>query len=343
MPQFAGQEACVPSRPRRAGRLVLGRAVQVLLALALSSGAAYAQRQCSDADIAAKVCVLSRYSPDPSGADVGPLRCSSGAGFTPQVVAAFQIAPDDVANDVCSLHNIVVLPGKNTVQSWGKWEDPTYYQPPRCRDSLGNPLPCSFVGIGEGVFARGLALVHDDRLPGPGKSFIKHGHSPANIPSRTLGVLATLAHEVGHIKFRRNGVRRYVCFQSDIVGPSWSDDGGRLPPETNTYSRRWLPFGTEIGAHGSGPGRIVPMPGQVSRPADVEAIYTSGFATLLASSSPEEDFVESYALYAVLNAKGGPGALRAQIGGTTGRQITLDLGRGDSTGDAILARKLACH
>jgi hypothetical protein len=153
---------------------------------------------------------------------------------------------------------------------------------------------------------RGVARVEDDNLRGLSISAGNHQHATGGARGQALGVLATLAHELGHIKFRRDNVRNTSCFQSRFVATSWPDDGRNNPPATNTYQSRWVNFGQAIGR----PNVRSPFGASA---AAVREIYSNGFASALAAASPEEDYVETYKTAALIGARS-PGILQINIG-----------------------------
>jgi len=111
-----------------------------------------------------------------------------------------------------------------------------------------------------------------------------------------MAFLTVLAHEIGHIKFHRPAdlVQVSPCFLNSIRDPYWSDTD-------STPLDRWRDFGDDIGKHKVRDSITVPKPREVGTKEHLKAIYKGGFATALASASPEEDYVETYAL-AVLRA-----------------------------------------
>jgi hypothetical protein len=149
--------------------------------------------------------------------------------------------------------------------------------------------------------------------------------------SEIMGLISVLAHEMGHIKFRRDGGRYSTCFGQKFLNASW--DTSNLG---NTLTRRFRAF-----------GEVVSAPVNVSRPTsatDYDGVYdtyNNGFATLLASSSPEEDCVEGYKVNALTYARG-PGKLNIRIPSTTGggvRVVQVNQARGPNN---VLADKMAC-
>ena len=282
----------------------------VLTSGVLLTGAAYAQVPCKSSDIKGRVCSLATgYLSDPSQNVPSHYQVAACDPDTPvgnadtEVQKAFELAPERIQSDICSLHQIFVFDDAKTPgSSWGKWEEPTRYGTQSYADC--GPSGCSFVGIASSVFNSSLGSLEDKTLSrfNIDTKTVTHKHTvPApggrpSFPSTRIAVLATLAHEVAHIKFRRDGVRYAPCFYYHFVNLSWD-----TPPDTveDARQRNWLAFATPYGSN-----MAVPKPSNATA-ADVEKIYTSGFATAFASNSPEEDYVETYKLRAILADKAG--------------------------------------
>jgi hypothetical protein len=240
-------------------------------------------------------------------------------------------SPSGVQADLCALDAILIL--TDGTHSWGKW------------DSVGSGG--SFIGINVADFDDGISGRGNAHLAGLGISGANNWHRETNCcddHTYALGILATLAHELAHMKFRRDPtpaspIRKSACFKDYFIGSSWGAYEDTLSP---TY-RRFLSFGLEVGAHKAA-GNPVPKArhnGVPATPDEVRRIYTEGFATALGSQSPEEDFVETYTALAVMRWRGSKKSLHLFIpDGLPALEVTVS--RRGGTGDPILQGKLDC-
>ncbi|MBV9018143.1 MAG: hypothetical protein JO058_21040 [Alphaproteobacteria bacterium] len=133
----------------------------------------------------------------------------------------------------------------------------------------------------------------------------------ANPDTPALTVLAALAHELGHIYWWKLDAENFDCphnlgFFSDI---SW-----KSPPDPTL---RFHKFGVEQSPNSAGKGGSVPKSGhnhkdQVKKDIptnsshanqDLDNIYDNGYwASMFATVTPDEDFVETYKLWALTAA-----------------------------------------
>jgi hypothetical protein len=82
-----------------------------------------------------------------------------------------------------------------------------------------------------------------------------------------------------------------------VSGNYWDEPAATLPM---AQQLNFLPFMALYGAHENVPRATK------ATPAQARQIYTNGFATALASHSPEEDYVETYKLSAIPSNQIGP-------------------------------------
>jgi len=280
----------------------------------------FAYGQC---DISRKVCTLSAdFNPVPDGT-YNPPQCTMGSTHIARIQTAFGASSAAFKTDLCSLTQIIIIPrDRGGDHSWGHWENPQFYPPRSDCPSNG----CSYIGIVEDELSKDVGRVEQDHLdralPGSGAT---HRHAPASsnpTPAATLGLISILAHEMAHIKFRRDGGRTRPCFDQDFVQRSWERDIG------DTVTRRWLAFNDVIGTP------KVPRPDANDR-VGLENVYKGGHATLLANRSPEEDYVETYKIKQLMTARR-PGQVIIVIPGRGSVQVNSD------RGSQVLTNKMNC-
>jgi hypothetical protein len=223
---------------------------------------------------------------------------------------AFDLSTVKVQRDLCELQNIFV--SNFTSYSWGFWENDD--QDPRNRSYIG----ISYAALQatetfddrENFFL--MALINNanhwehDR-PAHRSTF---NGSPNSQDVRGLALISLIAHELAHIHWykhnRKRGFASTQCYRDKFLHVSWK-------PGTEGMLRRFVRFGDE-GAFEHKPGApTVPHLRDVNSSVDAgnydtasRQIYetvTQGFATLFGGVSPEEDFVETYRLLAIKNAK----------------------------------------
>src|SRR5262249_26738525 len=110
--------------------------------------------------------------------------------------------------------------------------------------------------------------------------------------SKSLTLLYVLAHEMGHIKWRKDVPADGSCGLSDFASESWLD-----PANAPTYAKdhRWTDFGDDFGDRNA---IINPKPKKAGA-TELFTIYQNSVTTALAAANPEEDFVEAYAMQAI--------------------------------------------
>jgi hypothetical protein len=292
----------------------------VLIAVALAAGSADAAPQRYSAKkgpraiapactLTTPICGLQGYDPRPpasGGTYNAPAICTTNDSRADVVKRAFATAPANLQKEICNLDAIFIVDGDF---SWGFWENPT------TRPSPNGGAPRLFVGIQRDVLTQDLATYKQKVL-----DKVLQGHVPSgvkyNVPNSTADqtIVAVLAHEVGHIKWHRENIYSTLrCYYPTFVdgspgpggppGPAWQKN--TLPA---SVSRLFHPEpGSNDAPGGAAPGRGIKPPhaGNLN-PADVRAYFAGGFASAFAAISPEEDFVETYTLRALMNSNPPP-------------------------------------
>jgi hypothetical protein len=236
------------------------------------------------------------------GAAVTP-SCTQSNGNATTVRDAFLLAPDLLRADLCSLKCVAVSTGGGT---WGKWANKNF----KGNGGGGKGDDSKVIGVDTSDLNIMLAQKLDKNLIGlSGNHMVVSGTD-----TNALGLMYTLAHEMAHIKWHRdftNGISPN-CTQDDFIKTSWKGHVG-------SKVRRWTYFGEEFGDHKN---NNIPFPSEVASDADVSNIYNvGGFATALGAANPEEDFVEAYAVGAIIAANNA---------GSSNIQINLKLNNGTS-------------
>jgi len=203
-----------------------------------------------------------------------------------------------VKDELCHLKNIIL---RNAGRSWGFYENPKNAKIP-----TDLSYPGSFIGILEGDLSHTLKNEEDDLLypilrnTNNPQSLMEHtvtdgsGANLDNSNSTKLGVLAVLAHELGHIKWHRDNIPLSLwCFQDSFVNKSWLQDNSL----GQAYRKTWTDFNDRAGNH----RHNTPHPHDNNlNQQRIRSIYdngsTDGFVSAFAAVSPEEDFVETYKL-----------------------------------------------
>lgn len=278
------------------------RFVLIIGAGLLAANFAYAAPntcQTSCANIQGLVCNLpSGYDPTKTKLPTGcaPIRGNKRAvarakrrlaTYAAQIQAAFTIAPAGLQQCVCSLQQIYVTTDP-MYGSWGKWEG---------RGSQKSVIAFYTSDLN----AANLPTLLMQRLAAMPLSISAAAgqYSDNNYAnSATLAVLYVLAHEMGHMAFRRDYTYLSGCGEGNGIVPlqsflmkSWTD------AEKNWHNwvvNPWTTYGQSFGQRDP----TIPGPDNASAD-DLAKIYTSNIPTALGDANPEEDFVESYALEAI--------------------------------------------
>jgi hypothetical protein len=219
--------------------------------------------------------------------------CTQSNGNAATVRNAFLLAPDLLKAELCNLKCVAVSTGGGT---WGKWANNNF----KGNGANGKGDDSKVIGVDTNGLNNmsdlniTLAQKLDNNLIGlSGKHTVASGAD-----SKELGLMYTLAHEMAHIKWHRdfkNGISA-GCTQDDFIKKSWQGHVG-------STVRRWTHFGEEFGDHKNPGGTNIPFPSEVASDTDISNIYNvGGFATALGATNPEEDFVEAYAVGAIIAA-----------------------------------------
>jgi len=198
---------------------------------------------------------------------------------------ALALAPNKVHADLCRITQFFIDP--NTPgSSWGRWENPLYHN--------GNIPGSTQITVNTDDLGTPFSVIQDNRLKHLAlDSFGKHSEQiPNGTDPNALGLLYVLQHELAHIRWHKNAFVGEFAQCSDPNFYSWS-----APPSYTT--RKWTKFNADVGAHAD---TSVKKPNAVQNSDDLKAIYNNGFVTALSAASPEEDFVESYAVWALTKA-----------------------------------------
>jgi hypothetical protein len=194
------------------------------------------------------------------------------------ITDAMSILPNTAYTDLCSLKNIFIMnnaPGA-TWGSWGLYESPAWHT------NYGN----GFIAISINDLNLTFSMKQDADLHQLGINIGSHSETlPAGSSGPTYGLAYVLAHELGHIIWHKQISDN--CFNAILE--SWSMPA-TLPD--------WTRFGAQFGQHSGS----IPYPAGLLSATQVDSIYADGFFTALAAASPEEDFVESYAIAALIAA-----------------------------------------
>jgi len=267
---------------------------------------------------AEKAC-YTRYDPGKAGfgASYQPPACEKSKPVSEQqretLANAYVRAPDYMKAKLCRLTQLFVTrASRDAWRSWGFWEGPDR----STRLSV-------YVAISEQELGSKQSFADAENQTVRALLRLSNGHrrSVARLPGlRTTGpedpgstVLGVLAHELGHALLadtnadgtdprhpRRavSGPPRSKCFDEAFLGASW--DANRFYEN----GRRWVEFGDQHNNRQKNPDvrlnfdrlRIAVHRGRLDRADDaITNVYASKeFASVFASLSPEEDFVETY-------------------------------------------------
>jgi hypothetical protein len=255
---------------------------------------------CSDGNpITSRVCALNDgYNPAPGNSYTSPT-CNSNPVDPSMIESAFGMATDKLRADLCSLKNIFII---NDIDSWGKWENPNF---PAVGNAPGSGY--AYIAINKNDLNKQLKAHKNDQLQKLGLG--NYGTHTDDGNSATLSLLYSLAHEMGHIKWRRDyGNFSSQCSLTAFMSHSWTDLYDALGYAT-TSTWRWTTFGAETSPPNTQPTQTfgmrksnIPAPSTVANPTQLESIYQNGVWTALGAANPEEDFVEAYAIGAIMLA-----------------------------------------
>jgi hypothetical protein len=268
------------------------RFVLVIAAGLLVADVAYAapntcMRSCND--ITANVCNL-KLPFDPSR-NASP-RCAPIHGKKSEVERAkrrlaiaagsiqnaFMIAPAGLQKCLCSLKQIFITTDA-TYGSWGKWEG---------RGNGNSSIALYNPDLNNYATLPALLTERLTEIPVANGAGQYTDNNYAN--SGTLEVLYALAHEMGHMAFRRDYTNLSGCTLQSFLSTSWTDAAN-----WSTWVKRpWTTYAESFGQRDP----AIPSPKNASA-NDLKTIYQSTVVTALAAANPEEDFVETYAVEAI--------------------------------------------
>ena len=177
---------------------------------------------------------------------------------------AFSYAPPGLKRDLCALKCIFVDDLES--HSWGKWEDPNFQ---------GDKTK-AVIAVSSSDLGKKLSVKLHEHLRGK-----DHGnkHRVEN-DSIAISLMYTLAHEMGHIKWRRdiNRVSNPIsagCPVDSFISKSWQTS-------VDVTTRRWTDFNYEFGTFKNS---AVKHLNDTASAAEVLDIYNNGLATGLAANN----------------------------------------------------------
>lgn len=305
---------------------------------------AYSPTTCSavgiadgDGFVAKKVLRVTAFDPEAVGADYAlPVTTTTlPAGVAASLARVFNAAPPFFRNHLCGLTAVLVDSSSagRRQQAYGFFEGPN-------QGTHSN----AFIGLPIGVFRGSDSFEGNETdtlselVKGWGTSGERPRISTEPQQSRTLIVAGQLAHEMGHILWQNRGVlSRGGC---DFLSTSWDKVAKDQPWPFHRFGD------PEKGSEPKGPGRnnlvLSNRAGRVQAGQDLQAIYTSKqWASLFATVSPDEDWIETYRLLVLTHLTSGPlSSLRAQ-NGPSARPFDVDI-VSDLATATPLATKAAC-
>lgn len=281
-------------------------------------------------DIALRVCSIDP-SFDPSDPNHQTPTCqipdqSTGADRNFIITTILNQTNGQLTKALCSAENIFIFKS-STLPSWGLYQDPTYH-PPSTDPSSGN----TYIGINDSdlnmTFSK-KQIANSQQLS-INNTLLNFSESglPSNVVPEVYGLLYTLSHEYSHILWHQAATTSRPC--KDNIKGSWADDISNSQP-------RWTTYGYSFNTHSD---NTIPDPHSITKGGQIDSIYSGGFATALAASNPEEDFVDSYSLGAITKSCGSSCKFDYTITLDSGnlKTIPLNSDRGNNT----LQGKLAC-
>jgi hypothetical protein len=299
------------------GRIMLVGSIAIVLELTVPALAAppytttdiqNSATTCTNTDIQNLVCETGSYNPPnpANGGSYSPPTCTSTSNGNKTAVGnAFDLAPVKVKLELCALKKIIIQTDATAVLM-GFWENPL-------TKSASGGRPNSYILIRSDSTTSNLKKVLNDNFTSVFKNTTP-GLNPdhtVTADSVSLGLLAVLAHEVGHIKWHRDNIYSSLgCYYDNFVGANaWKADGQLA----TSVVRPWHPDFADANAGGlpnqraSHADNQAPDPHKSGlSPGQVRNLYTKGFVSAAAGISPEEDFVETYALLTILNVSTPP-------------------------------------
>jgi hypothetical protein len=306
------------------------RVAVALLMVSIASAAVPARaKDCSD--ISSRVWSLSStFEPNPTvpnnnAAQSPPTTKLATGDQIAAIAAVIDLAPGRVRADLCNIDNFYV--DTTDHGAWGRWENPLRH---------GGASSKTEIVVNSSDFGKKFHERQDDHLKqlnGESKTldnFAKHseGTMPGRIDPTAYRLLYVMVHEMAHIRWHKASFAgdSSVC-ADDPNFYSWKD--------INAGASQWTAFGADAGDYKNG---NIKKPKHVQTAADLLAIYAGGFVTALAATNPEEDFVESYAIRALIEAC--PDCVTNITIGTGGSGTTIRVN--DDGGHPLLKAKFNC-
>jgi hypothetical protein len=194
------------------------------------------------------------------------------------IVSTIAQAKGNLQKDLCSVTAIFIMKGLSSpVPSSGFWEDPLIHTTP--------PNNNTYIFLNSDDLNRSFSDKQNKNRDDLGITVgvaIEPTTLPGNTVPQTWGLLYTLAHEWGHIKWHQV-LNNPPC--KNAISGSWTD--------IQTGQQKFTAFGTNFGTRDVS---SIPPPNNATTQDALDKIYYGGFATALSSANPEEDFVEAYSV-----------------------------------------------
>ena len=222
---------------------------------------------------------------DPQAQPYRPPQCSGTAvsfGERAIITGAFDRAHSRVQADMCRLNMIFINPGNI---NFGVRENPA-------DQGTGKyiMLDARLLSGGAGAtLASEETQTQNAVLTVLGNTNVTLQYS-ATPDSGFLGVLAVMAHEMGHVAWYEKNVRAKPCFANNFMTSTWT---GSVP------NRRWVNFAAVTANDHSIDPDTHPKKRRLTQ-GKLRKLHDN-FVSVFAAVSPEEDYVETYKLSALLS------------------------------------------
>jgi hypothetical protein len=245
------------------------------------------------------------WLPDPSAAD--PIR--------DDLKQAFANAPQFFKNFLCGLNGVYIDSSQCTGKDPRKCGGPAYFDRAwGFRSRHQTDLGFRYIAISATLWQNGASAppltIYENWLM---QSFLPSGNSisvsSANPNTSWMTVLAALAHEAGHVTWAETVIPTVgnaynfdpliSCAAGDFfIGWDYGNNPNKLRPKN-----RWRPFKNQENGAGSitqhkNPPSLADLAGLATVNSAIYQLYQSNqpWASLFAAHTPDEDFVESYAM-----------------------------------------------
>jgi hypothetical protein len=256
--------------------------ISLALMVILTSGSAIAACATPSGPGYPTICYLGGAY-DPQKQPYQPPQCSGtpvSLGERAVITRAFDLAHSRVQADMCRLNTIFI-----TSSNIGVRENPA-------DQGTGKYIFLDarlLNGGGGATLAAEEAATQNAVLTQLGNTNVTLQYSAAP-DNGFLGVLAVMAHEMGHVNWYDKKVGAKPCFVSSFMNPTWT---GSVP------NRRWVNFAAPTANDHSVDPDTHPKKRRLT-PGKVKKLYDN-YVSVFAAVSPEEDYVESYKLSALLS------------------------------------------